>query len=120
MTQKTTRDVSGIYIIKNLYNDKIYIGQSKNIKKRWKSHIANSKNKKVKGVLYREMRIYGLENFEFDVLEYCRPSKLDEREIFWIKEYDTFENPAHYNKTAGGKNVSPKFLRKRRRKKKRK
>ena len=29
----------GIYMIKNLKNDNIYIGQSKNIEKRWKEHI---------------------------------------------------------------------------------
>lgn len=36
----------GIYKIENNINHKIYIGQSKNIEKRWKSHIYGANNKK--------------------------------------------------------------------------
>ena len=112
----------GIYLIRNTLNDKLYIGQSKDIEQRWKSHkntAYNKKQKTYKYQLYREIRLYGIEVFKFSILEICDTSMLDTREIYWISKYDTFLTPAHYNKTAGGKNVSPKFKRKTRRKKKR-
>ena len=33
-----------IYMIKNVVNKKVYIGQTKNYKKRWLTHINNAKN----------------------------------------------------------------------------
>jgi len=110
---------SGIYLITNTLNGKLYIGQSKNIPERWKSHKSTAHNKKQKTYkyqLYREIRLYGIGAFKFSILEECGVSILDQREIFWISKYNTFLNPSHYNKTAGGKNVSPKFKRKRRKK----
>ena len=46
------------------------------------------------------MREYGLENFSFDVIEECLEDELNEREIYWIKYYDTYYNG--YNRTLGG------------------
>ena len=109
--------VTGIYMIKNLHNDKIYIGQSVNIKKRWEQHIKTSKNKRNKSYkypLYKEMRIYGIDAFQFSILEICEEPLLNQQEIYWIEKYEAFKNPSHYNRTAGGRNVSPKFKRKRR------
>ena len=37
----------GIYKITNKINNKIYIGQSKDIERRWKKHINNSKTKAI-------------------------------------------------------------------------
>jgi group I intron endonuclease len=68
---------SGVYMIKNLKNEKLYIGQSKNIPERWKSHVRTAYNKKQKSYkyqLYREIRYYGIENFQFLVLERCEIS----------------------------------------------
>ncbi len=44
----------------------------------------------------------GLENFTFDVIEKIDNNRLDEREIFWIKEYNSLI-PNGYNISAGGK-----------------
>jgi len=55
--------------------------------------------------LKRYIRIYGYENFDlrFDknLIEYCNLSNIDEKEEFWIKHYDTFNNGI--NLTKGGK-----------------
>lgn len=50
--------------------------------------------------LYRSMRKYGIDNFEFSILEECAISELNEREKFWIQYYDSFFNG--YNTTLGG------------------
>lgn len=90
----------GIYQIINLLNGKSYIGQSNQIEKRWINHKIASTNKKDKGYeypLYRAFRKYGIDNFEFIILEKCSVEKLDERECYWIEQ-----KKPEYNQTAGG------------------
>lgn len=88
----------GIYKIHNIKNDKVYIGQSIDIYRRWDKHRINSK--KGTSDLYQDMRIYGLENFTFSIVEECSLDNLDNREIYWIKYYNSYNNG--YNKTEGG------------------
>ena len=89
----------GIYLITNKVNGKKYVGQSIDIEERWKRHIIASKKSEL--VIYRAMRKYGIDNFDFSILEECSVDKLDEREIYWISELDTYNNG--YNMTIGGK-----------------
>jgi group I intron endonuclease len=46
------------------------------------------------------MQKYGLDNFDFEILEECLISQLDEKEKFYIKEYNSFFEG--YNLTLGG------------------
>lgn len=95
---------SGIYKIENLINKKVYIGQSKNIYKRYffhhKSDCYNINSPAYNFQIYQAIRKYGEENFAIFVLELCSEGQLDEREVFWIKYYDSFKNG--YNATEGG------------------
>lgn len=89
---------SGIYKITNNLNNHFYIGQSKNIKKRWYSHKKNAEVvKNHYTVLEKAFHKYGIKNFSFEVLEKCEIDKLDEREIFYI---DTLK--PEYNMNLGG------------------
>ena len=93
----------GIYKIRNKINGKIYIGQSIKIEERWKSHILNSRQEKITDssqVIHKAINKYGVENFEFSILEECDEASLDEREIYWISVYDSYYNG--YNCTKGG------------------
>ena len=49
-----TNNICGIYLIENIINGHKYVGQSKNIGKRWKTHLNryNSNNKEYNKVLY--------------------------------------------------------------------
>lgn len=92
----------GIYIIRNLTTNKIYVGQTTDFNKREKSHWKKvaAKDYKVFSKLYPAMKKYGRENFRFEFIEACEVENLNEREIFWINFYDSFNNG--YNATLGG------------------
>lgn len=95
--------MTGIYKIENIINHKVYIGQSTNIQKRWirhKSTAFNVDDHSYENPLYRAMRKYGIENFNFSVLEECSCEELNQRERFWIKKYNSFFEG--YNLTFGG------------------
>jgi hypothetical protein len=49
------------------------------------------------------MRKYGINNFSFEILELCPRIKLNERERYWVKFYDSYYNG--YNQTEGGDNA---------------
>jgi group I intron endonuclease len=63
---------SGVYLIKNSINSKIYIGSSCNLNKRYKEHFRKlSKNKHENAILQASVHKYDISNFIFIVLLYC-------------------------------------------------
>ena len=96
----------GIYKITNQVNGKVYIGQSVRIKQRWSQHKAEAKENRRNTLLYNAMRKYGIENFTFEVIEECSQEQLNEREIYWISYYDSFNKEKGYNMTPGGSEPS--------------
>lgn len=101
----------GIYKIENLVNGKVYIGQSRDIKRRWITHktVINTTSKQLQQLwrnpLYAAFHKYGIENFSFSVIEECEQGKLNEREIFYIKKYHSYVKDSlcnGYNATPGG------------------
>lgn len=96
---------SGIYKITNIENNHAYIGQSVNIYERWKKHrsIGNNYSKENSKIpLYAAMYKYGMEKFNFEILEECSSNKeeLNKKEEYYIKLYNTYYNG--YNQTKGG------------------
>ena len=94
----------GIYKIENLINQKIYIGQSIDIKERYKQHIYKAFNKNEAGynqIIHLAFRKYGIENFKLEVLEECALEELDEKEQYWITKLNTI-TPNGYNILPGG------------------
>lgn len=97
----------GIYKITNKINGKVYIGQSINIAKRWKAHRTrpfNPNSTQYNSFIYKAIRKYGLDNFTFEVIEECLKKDLNEREKFYIQQYDSMNPDKGYNLTAGGYN----------------
>lgn len=67
-----------IYIIKNSINDKVYIGRTINLEKRWRGHKSASCNKndvQYNKPLYTDMRKLGIDKFWYEVLDSCESSK---------------------------------------------
>ena len=91
-----------IYKITNNINGKSYVGKTLNtVSSRFKEHICDSKHEVCKNrPLYKAFNKYGIENFRVETLEECDDTDASEREMFWIKELDTFHKG--YNATLGG------------------
>lgn len=113
---KTIHKKVGIYQIKNLTNNKKYIGQSVDIEQRWRGHKCElNNNQHWNDHLQKSWNKYGCENFEFSILEECDVSKLDELESQYISLYNTTDSNYGYNIEIGGnagKRVSDKTRRK--------
>ena len=91
-----------IYKITNQINKKIYVGQTIGIlSKRWREHCFQAKEGSKTYYLYQAMRKYGIENFDIEEIEECSNDKLNERECYWIKYYNSF-GEGGYNLTPGG------------------
>jgi len=91
-----------IYTIICKVNQKRYIGQTvKNVATRWREHIGESKTDKGNRPLYNAIKKYGSGMFTIRTLEEdIDVDKLSEREIYWIEQFDTYNNG--YNATTGG------------------
>lgn len=99
--QKRDYKRSGIYLIKNLINNKVYIGKSINIHQRISAHInlLNKKSPDENRYLINAWFKYGRENFQYIVLEDIPKddSLLKERELYWIKFYNSTNRNKGYN-----------------------
>lgn len=91
----------GIYFIENKLNNKIYVGQSKNLKSRIESH-KNNPVKLLKEDIEKMNQNY-IDNINIYIAEYCNEDKLDERERYYIQLLNS-EYPNGYNQQLGGKN----------------
>ena len=79
----------GIYGILNTENNKIYIGKTgMNFGDRWDSHKSLLRNGKHDNQhLQNAWNKYGIDAFEFIIVEECSVEELDVKEIYWIKHY---------------------------------
>lgn len=98
---ESTAKICGIYKITNLENGQAYIGQSVDIRERFRQHVKSSLTSgPTTNKLYQQMKKYGPENFTFEILEIVDRGKLNEREVYWIDFYKTKEYGM--NGTKGG------------------
>lgn len=82
----------GIYKIENLITHKVYIGQSKHIEIRWQEHCRPSSD----SIISYAIRKYGKENFSFEILEECTIDDLNQKEEYYIQQYNSVV-PNGYN-----------------------
>lgn len=82
--------VCGIYSITCTVNGKQYVGRSKNVQRRMWMHKFNAgSGNTTLPFLYGEMRLYGLESFNIEILEQCPEKNLLEKEGYWITVLNT-------------------------------
>ena len=98
------KPIMGIYRLTNIETQQMYIGQSRDVRERFREHVkcALSIDTPGNNKLYPNMIKYRPENFTFELLETCNDStQLNEKERYWIEFYDTYNNGL--NNTRGNK-----------------
>jgi group I intron endonuclease len=99
-------DRYGIYLIRNIESNKVYIGSTGStmgFKKRWNKHIWQlNNNKHVNKHLQRSWNKYGKKSFEFMVIEECKDSILIQREQAWMDYYNSRNKNNGYNTKKAG------------------
>lgn len=94
----------GIYEIRNKINNRSYIGQSQNIERRMDAHrYALRAGRHSNTHLQRAWDKYGENTFEFRILIECSVHNLDQMEIWYIMQKNTYKDG--YNRTLGGEGV---------------
>lgn len=96
--------MTGIYKIENKLNGKVYIGQALDIDLRWEQHkeALISSNKSWYPTAREES--HSIEDFDFSILQICKPEELDEIETYWVNKYNSYQEG--YNKTKDGAYIS--------------
>ena len=94
-----TEKISGVYKITNIITGDFYIGSSKDVKKRWASHKWPSSWKRFpNNPMYLDMQRYGIDKFDFQVIEEVEPEHLKEMEQKFIEKLQ----PAYNSNNANG------------------
>lgn len=90
---------TGVYIIKNIVNNKIYIGSSShNINNRITVHKRFLKqNKHENSYLQASYNKHGKDAFKFEILEFCSKESCIEREQYYLDLYQSYKRDIGYN-----------------------
>jgi group I intron endonuclease len=94
-----------IYKISNSFNSKVYIGQTI---RPLNERISEYKRLKIyNNHLKLAFKKYGFENFKFEIVDSTTSiHDLNEKEIYWIKHYESTNKLKGYNIMEGGRNSS--------------
>lgn len=93
----------GIYCIENTVNGKKYIGKSKDIESRFRTHKCLLKRDVFKGCcnrhLWRSVKTHGLDKFKFWIVEDVEDNDelLARREEHWMEFYQSYDRDRGYN-----------------------
>lgn len=100
--------MTGIYKI-TINDYYIYIGQSVDIENRWNGHLSELKqnkhcNKKLQSVFNKYP-----DSIKFEIIEECDVEKLDDKEMFYIEQFKSFNTKHGLNMSIGGDRGNRKY-----------
>lgn len=92
-----------VYKITNKLNNKVYVGQTRDVGRRLREHRRGYKNdskwnEDYNSHLYRSIRKYGEENFKFEVIKECSLEELGYWEIYYMRMYNSLDRNKGYNR----------------------
>lgn len=96
---------SFVYTLFNTQNGKFYVGKADTPHVRYRGHLRNARVG-VNYPLYHAMRLYGVDTFEFSVIQELsgRQEALD-AERYWVAFFKSNDSDFGYNLTAGGDGI---------------
>lgn len=102
-----------LYKITNKLNGKVYIGQTRDVKRRWLEHKIAARSESPKTYIDQNIKNDGIENF---IYEHIGTSKNKEdsnkTEIQLIAQYNSTDQNIGYNKSPGGDQFSDEYCQK--------
>jgi len=105
---------AGIYCIRNTYNDKRYVGSSRNISGRWRVH--RSKLRLNKHHSDHLQKSYNIEpsRFIYEIIELVDDLlQLEIREQFWVDYFQSYKSDFGYNSVRTVSKIDPSRMRER-------
>jgi len=85
---KENRKKSGVYLWTNKITSSRYIGSAIDLSRRFTNYFSfaflNREVKTSSSIIYRALLKHGYSNFQLDILEYCDPSVLIEKEQYYL------------------------------------
>lgn len=94
--------MTGIYILKNTQNGKVYVGQSKNTDHRKSCHFCELKNNKHKNQSLQKEYNENPNAFIFETVCSCGEEELNDLEKYYIHKYKSDQPENGYNIESGG------------------
>lgn len=91
---------SGIYGIRNIINDKIYVGKTKCMYRRCHQYIYDFRERSIGHIndyLFNAINKIGIDNFEFFPLEFCSVDMTSELELEWMVRLKSTDRNHGYN-----------------------
>ena len=90
---------TGIYTITNKVNGKVYVGSvSRSFGSRWRVHKYDLRGQKhSNSYLQDSVNRYGIESFDFEILEECEPALCISLEQWWMNMLDSCNPSVGYN-----------------------
>lgn len=97
---KERKGYSGIYLITNTANGKVYVGKTKDFYKRYYQYVSDVRTKssgRINDYLMNAFVKHGFEMFIFSVIEEIGIEECAARELYWIEFYDATNKEFGYN-----------------------
>jgi group I intron endonuclease len=89
---------SGVYVITNVNNKKVYVGESTNLESRIIEHLRRLLSKRhVNDYLQNSVNLHGIGSFQFDILEFCDSIDTKKKEHYWATCLHALDKTKGYN-----------------------
>lgn len=98
--ENDNKTLGGIYKITNLINKKVYIGRTKNFKRRYGQYLYDFKFRRIKNInvyLLNSMEKYGFDNFTFEIINICSLEDSLKLEVEYMKLFKSLDGKYGYN-----------------------
>lgn len=100
------KNICGIYSIRSICKNKIYIGASVDIRLRWRRHRSELKLQIHPNIkLQRHYNKYGIEDLEFQILGEFPEDQIFTVEVEFVQKFNSFKEG--FNLTTGGEGYGP-------------